>query len=324
MGPGPRVPAPLVVGGKEVAPGTRRRVELPVARFVTGEWLSLAVEVAHGARPGPAIWLSGAIHGDELDGVEIIRAVLAGLDPGELAGTVMGVPVVNVYGFVAESRYLPDRRDLNRSFPGSPDGSMAARLAHLFMTEVVERCTFGLDYHCGSDDRENLPHVRGNLDDPRVREMALAFGVPVALHNKPPDGSLRKAAHKAGAGTLVYEAGEAGRFTDEAIESGVAGTLRVLNCLGMISEAPSSTAATVEARSTRWIRAPRSGVCRIEAPLGVRVSRGARLGRVHEILGEEAVEVRSGAGGIVIGRRVNPLVYQGEALVHLATPGRKR
>lgn len=313
---------PARLGGREVPPGSRARVELPVARFVTGEWLSLGVEVVHGVRPGPSVWLSGAIHGDELDGVEIVREVLAELDPGEMAGTVMGVPVVNVFGFVAESRYLPDRRDLNRSFPGKADGSMAARLAHLFMTEVVERCVFGIDYHCGSDDRENLPHVRGNLEDPGVRSLAMAFGAPLALHNKPPDGSLRKAAEEVGARTLVYEAGEAGRFTDSAIETGIQGTRRLLRELGIVVSAPRRTVETMEARSTTWVRAPRSGICRIEVPLGARVPRGRRLGAIHEVLGEEAVAVRAGTAGIVVGRRVNPLVYQGEAVVHLAKLGK--
>ena len=191
------------------------------------------------------------------------------------------------------------------------------------MKEVVERCVFGLDFHCGSDDRENFPHVRGNLDDPELRGLAMAFGAPLALHNKPPEGSLRRAAQEVGAGTLVYEAGEAARFTDTAIETGVAGTRRVLKHLGIIRTAPRGTVETVEARSTHWVRAPRSGICRIETPLGARVSRGRRLGGIHEILGEQAVAIRAGTSGIVIGRRVNPLVYQGEAVVHLAKPVEK-
>lgn len=310
----------LEVGGTVIEPGTRRRVEVPVARFVTGEWMVLPVEVIHGHRPGPRVWLSGAIHGDELDGVEIIREVLGEMAPSRLRGAVLGIPVVNVSGFVAESRYLPDRRDLNRSFPGKAQGSMASRLAHLFMTEVVERCQVGLDFHCGSDDRENHPHIRANLDDDRTRELATAFGAPIMIHNKPPKGSLRKAASRSGARTLVYEAGEAGRFTDAAIETGVAGTLRVLASLGMIDRAPAITTPSVEARSTHWVRAPRSGICRIEAPLGSEVRKGQRLGGVYELLGEKATRVRAGVGGIVIGRRVNPLVHQGEAVVHLARP----
>jgi len=283
--------------------------------------MDLPVEVIHGRRPGPRVWLSGAIHGDELDGVEIIREVLGRLSPSELGGSVLGVPVVNAFGFVAESRYLPDRRDLNRSFPGGARGSMASRLAHLFMTEVVEQCQVGLDFHCGSDDRENHPHIRGNLDDPELRRLAAAFGAPIMIHNKPPKGSLRRAASQKGAHTLVYEAGEASGFTDAAIEMGVAGTLRVLGALGMIEDPPAAAEASVEARNTHWVRAPRSGICRIEVPLGAVVRKGERLGGVYELLGEKATRIRAGVDGVVIGRRVHPLVHQGEAVVHLARPG---
>jgi predicted deacylase len=308
----------LEVGGQRVAPGSRIRVEIPVARFVTGERLSLPVEVLHGRHPGPRVWLSGAIHGDELDGVEIIREVLAELDPDRLSGAVLAVPVVNVFGFVAESRYLPDRRDLNRSFPGKAKGSMAARLAHLFMTEVVQRCDVGLDFHCGSDDRQNLPQIRVNEGEPEALRLARAFGAPLVLPNKAPKGSLRHAAAKVGVQTLVYEAGEARRFTDSAVEVGVAGTRRVLHELGMVEEAPEPAGSVQEARDTQWVRAPRSGICRIEAPLGAEVRKGERLGGVFELLGEKATRIRAGTDGVVIGRRVNPLVHKGEAVVHLA------
>lgn len=322
-GPASFAPVPvgsLTVGGTEVPSGTRARVRIPVARFVTGDWLGFPVEVINGVRPGPRIWLSGAVHGDELDGVEIIREVLGRLDPRTLAGSVLGVPVVNVFGFVDESRDLPDRRDLNRSFPGKAKGSMAARLAHLFMTEVVERCSIGLDFHCGSDDRQNLPQVRADLDDPRVARVVRAFGAPIALHNKPPKGSLRKAATKLGAKTLVFEGGEAGRFTDSAIEAGVAGALGVLSDLEMIEAAPPVTGPVEEIRKSLWIRAPRSGICRIEVPLGARVQKGDRLGGVFELLGEKETRIRASVDGILIGRRVNPLVHKGEAVVHLARP----
>jgi len=308
------------IQGEEVPPGSRRRIEIPVARYVTGDWLHLGVEVIHGARRGPTVWLSGAVHGDELDGVEVIRAVMGELDPRTLAGTVLAVPVVNVFGFVEESRYLPDRRDLNRSFPGSKDGSMAARLAHLFMTEIVARCTVGIDFHCGSDARENLPQLRGNLDDEELKALALSFGAPFAIHNRPPRGSLRRAADEVGARTLVYEAGEAGRFTEAAIQAGLRGTLRVLKQLGMVRKAPRRNRRTRIARKTWWIRAPRSGICRLEAQLGDEVGRGRRLGGVYELLGEADVPVKASRSGVVIGRRVNPLVYQGEAVVHLARP----
>ena len=309
---------PFRIGGLEVAPGSRDNTDIPVARFVTGEWLNLPVEVVHGEEPGPVVWMSGAIHGDELDGVEIIRHVLKELRPTRMRGTVIGVPVVNVFGFAAESRYLPDRRDLNRSFPGKEDGSMASRLAHLFMTEIVARADFGLDFHCGSDDRINLPQVRANLEDPETKRIARAFAPPVLIHGKAPDGSLRKVAAGQGIPTLVYEGGESGRFTRSAIRRGVDGSLRVLAAVGMIQSAPEADDEPVEATSLGWVRAPRSGICRIDVELGDRVRKREKLGYVTELMGRDPEPFRSSSSGIVIGKRVNPLVHQGEALVHLA------
>lgn len=308
------------IGGETVEPGARVRVEIAVARLATGTWLHLPVEVVHGARPGPTLWLSAAVHGDEVDGVEIIRRVLETLEAGRLSGTVVASPVVNVFGFVAEDRYLPDRRDLNRSFPGSGRGSMASRLAHLFMEEVVGRSDYGIDFHCGSDDRENLPQVRGDLDDEETRRLAHTFGAPVTIHGKPPDGSLRKAAVKAGARVLLYEGGEARRFSPDAIQTGVRGVGRVLRALGMIPDdgAADGGSDTLESRKTHWVRAGRSGICRLDIELGQRVEKGERLGTIADALGADAHQVVAGKAGLVIGRRVNPLVHQGEAVAHLA------
>lgn len=319
-----RSEAVLRVGDRALKPGGRARVKLPVARLITGEFLSLDAEVVRGREPGPALWLSGAIHGDELDGVEIVRRVLRRLDADALAGTVFGVPVVNLFGFMSDSRYLPDRRDLNRSFPGRESGSMAARLAHLFTTEIVRRSDFGIDFHCGSDDRRNLPQVRANLDDEATRAAARAFGAPVMIHGKPPDGSLRKAAAGEGARVLVYEAGEAHRFNADAIEVGVRGVLRVLDHLEMTdgAAAPGAGAAppSLECRKTRWIRAGRSGICRLDVALGDRVQKGDRLGEISDTFGRNAHPVKIRHGGVVVGVRINPLVHRGEAVVHLAEP----
>lgn len=316
-------PGPLELGGATLLPGTRERLELPVARLTTGSLLSLPLEVVHGRRPGPALWLSGAIHGDELDGVEIIRRVLDHLRPEELAGTVVAAPIVNVYGFESGSRYLPDRRDLNRSFPGGKKGSMASRVAHLFMSEVVERCRYGVDFHCGSDQRENLPQVRANLEDEETRRLALAFGAPVAVHNTPPDGSLRKAAVKAGARVILYEAGEAGRFTPSAITGGSHGVMRILEALEMVAgdsgeeAAAPSSGEVLEVQKSRWVRAGRSGILRLSVELGERVKKNQKLGTVGDAFGRDPHPVKAQRAGIVLGRRVNPLVYQGEGLVHL-------
>lgn len=311
---------PIVVGGEAVEAGARKRLELPVARLPTGTPLDLSVEVVHGAGEGPTVWLSGATHGDELDGIEIIRQVLEELEPADVAGTVLAVPVVNLYGALNESRYLPDRRDLNRSFPGSARGSMASQLAHLLMREVVSRCAYGIDFHCGSDNRDNLPQIRADLSDEETRTLARTFGAPVMIAGTPPDGSLRRAALRAGARTLLYEGGEASRFTPSAIEVGVAGTRRVLAALGMVDGGGAPPAAeTIHASGTTWLRAPRSGVCRMDVELGQRLRKGERVAIIRDVLGRGPKDVRAREGGIVIGRRVNPLVYRGEAIVHIAS-----
>lgn len=223
----------MQVGGEAVPPGRRRELELPVARLPTDTWLSIPVVVLNGRAPGPTVWLSGAVHGDEINGVEIVRRLARTLDPRRLAGTVIAVPVVNVFGFVNESRSFPDRRDLNRSFPGSTRGSLAARLAHLFMQEVVSRSDDGIDFHTATDHRTNLPQLRCDLDDPETRRCAVAFGAPMTLHSRLRDGSLREAATSRGIPVLLYEGGEPVRFNEWAIRAGVDGALRVLQELGM-------------------------------------------------------------------------------------------
>ncbi len=204
------------IGELEVAPGRSATGELPIARQVTGTRISLPLQVVHGRSDGSTVWLSAAVHGDEINGVEIIRRVMRQLDARTMAGTVIAVPIVNVHGFLNGDRYLPDRRDLNRSFPGSPTGSLAARIANLFMTEIVSRCDVGIDLHTGSDHRTNLPQIRADLDDPETRALAEAFGAPLMLHSRIRDGSLRGAATERGATVLLFEGGEALRFDDDA------------------------------------------------------------------------------------------------------------
>jgi predicted deacylase len=196
---------PVEVAGTTVAPGRRQLVEVPVARLPTATRLNLPIIVLNGLRPGPKLWLSAVVHGDELNGLEIIRRVLEVVRPRRLAGMLLAVPVVNVFGMVTETRYLPDRRDLNRSFPGSPKGSLAAQLANLFMTNVVAACDMGIDLHTGSDHRFNLPQIRGDLEDPTTLRLARAFGAPVSVHAPLRDGSLREACRRRGIPVVVYE-----------------------------------------------------------------------------------------------------------------------
>src|SRR5690606_162804 len=221
------------IGNVRVRAGSTKEVELPITRLVTGGDVSLPVRVVHGRADGPTVWVNAAIHGDEVLGVEVIRQAMATLSARTFRGTLVAVPIVNVLGFMTGDRYLPDRRDLNRSFPGSARGSLAARIAHLFMTDVVAKCDVGIDLRTGADRRSDMPQVRADRDDPRTRELAEAFGAPVMLHAGLRDGSLRQAGREAGARVLLFEGGEALRFDDYAVEAGVVGVRRVLARLGM-------------------------------------------------------------------------------------------
>lgn len=309
----------FAIGSVRVRAGQSKDVELPITRLVTGGDATLPVRVVHGKEPGPTVWVDAAIHGDEVLGVEVIRQVLGAVSAKTLRGTLVAVPVVNVIGFMTGDRYLPDRRDLNRSFPGSARGSLASRIAHLLMTEVVSKCDVGIDLHTAADRRDNLPQIRADLDDPRTRELAEAFGAPVMLHAKLRDGSLRQAAREAGATVLLYEAGEALRFDDDATAVGVAGVLRVLEALDMLDPAarPVDT-PPVECRSSGWVRARGTGILHLDVHLGEHVEEGKRLGRISDAFGANGRIVRADRDGIVIGVTRAPIVHAGDALVHIA------
>ncbi len=313
----------LEVGGQVIPVGQSRRVELPLARVpATQIKLGMSVDVLHGAEPGPTVWICSTIHGDELNGIEIVRQVRRTLSPETMRGTVMCVPIVNMFGFIHQSRYLPDRRDLNRSFPGSARGSLAARIAHTFMSQVVERCDYGIDLHTGSDHRRNLPQIRANLDLPETRRIALAFAAPVTVDARTRDGSLRDAASRKGRHVLLYEAGEADRFNRDAVRVGVRGVRRVLIELGMVDREEADVdppSPTFIALRTQWVRARASGLLRLPVALGDRVERGARVAFISDAFGDMNVAVTAPSDGVVIGRTGHPLVRRGDALLNLAT-----
>lgn len=311
----------ICLGDTSIAPGEQRSVELALPSFYSHSPVVMPVHVINGRRDGPVLFVSAAIHGDEINGVEIIRRLLNTRQIQKLKGALIAVPVVNVYGFVSQSRYLPDRRDLNRSFPGSESGSMAARLAHTFMQKVVCQCTHGIDLHTGAIGRENLPQIRAKvIDAPQTAAMACAFGAPVILNAGLRDGSLREAVDEFGIPVLLYEAGEALRFDEVAIRAGVKGITRVMRHLGMLAKikSPKVVAAPKVARSSKWVRAPQSGVLRMVVPLGAQVVKGDIIGRVADPFGEQEVEIRATVSGIIIGKTNLPLVYEGEAVFHIA------
>lgn len=302
-----------------IGPGKLQRIELPVSRLVTQTLVSLPVTVVNGIDPGPRLWLSAAIHGDEINGVEIIAQILNRINPQKLRGTIIAVSIVNVFGFIEQSRYLPDRRDLNRSFPGSENGSLASQLANLFMREIVERSTHGIDLHTAAVHRINLPQIRANLKDETTYHCARAFGAPIMMHASTRDGSLRHAATKKGIPVLLYEAGEALRFDSLAIEMGVAGILRVMNCLEMYrDDSVEMHQYSQETKKSRWIRASCGGIFHLEVNLGDKVIKRQELGFITNAFGEQRVAVRANVNGMIISHIQNPLVNQGDAIIHLA------
>ncbi len=311
---------PIEIGGKIFKPGESGRIDLPVGELYTHEPFYMPVQVIHGKRSGPTLFLSAAIHGDELNGIEIIRRVLALPMIRRLSGTLLAVPVVNVLGVFQQSRYLPDRRDLNRSFPGSPKGSLAARLAHLFMKEIVRHSTHGIDLHTGALHRSNLPQIRADLDHAETARLALAFGAPVALNASLRPGSLRDSAASMGIPILLYEAGEALRFDEVSIRVGVKGIISAMRELKMLAPRRAHNKPPPEpfvARSSSWVRAPGSGVFRAAVTLGSRVVKDQPLGTISDPFGDHDEEVTAGFSGIVIGRTNIPLVHEGEALFHI-------
>lgn len=312
----------LVIGDEAVAPGERKSINLPIADLYTGTSLYMPVKVIRGKRAGPVLFVSAAVHGDELNGVEIIRRLLVQKSLRSIRGTLIAVPVVNVHGFLNQSRYLPDRRDLNRSFPGSAKGSIAARMADTFINEIVSKAEYGIDLHTGAINRSNLPQIRANLDDAVTSELAHSFGAPVLLNASIRDGSLRSCAADRDFPLLVYEAGEALRFDEVSIRAGLRGVLRLMRYLEMLSPTKSTKSPKriepVIAASTSWVRAPASGIVSRKVELGARVVESQTLATVGDPLGEAQEKVFAPFDGIVIGRNNLPLAHEGDALFNVA------
>jgi predicted deacylase len=311
----------IVIGNTTIRPGQDTIVDLPLAGLYTHTQLTLPVHVVNGKKPGPTLALLAAIHGDELNGVDIIRRVIAHRDIKRLRGRLLAVPIVNVFGFINRSRYLPDRRDLNRSFPGRREGSVASRLAHLVTTEVVSKADFCIDLHTGAIDRPNLPQIRANLDVPGVLDLARAFETPVIIDANTIEGSLRAYAESNDMPLLVYEAGEALQFDEFSIKAGFRGVLRVMRTLGMLRPVKRKRPAieAIISRGTSWVRAPASGIVHARCRLGDRVAAGQLLANMADPFGQNLTEVKAQSAGILIGRSTLPLAHEGDALFHVAS-----
>ncbi len=306
-----------MIAGRRPTPGTVRKVNLKVSETAFHQPARIPVTIVCGKDPGPTIFVTAAVHGDEVNGVPIVRRLLDRLEPDKMAGTFVGVPVVNRFGFPSGDRYLPDRRDLNRHFPGRPDGSMANRMADALFTKVLSKCDYGIDLHTAATGRANLCHVRGDVDDPQVKAMLKAFGTPIMMSGAGPTGALRRALTEAGVPTIIFEAGEPARFESHVADVGYRGCLRVMRSLGMLPQKVRRPPLQVLVRRSEWLRSDHGGIVDLKVEPGDLVNRGKHLAHIHDPYGRHVDAVVAPKAGVVIGVATNPVTNPGTAIVHL-------
>ncbi len=308
----------LVIGGREIRRGTSEQIFLKVSEYYTATPVNVPVTVIRGRRPGPKLFLTAAIHGDELNGVEIVRRVMTSLTPEQVRGTLICVPVANRVGFLTHTRYLPGRRDLNRYFPGDPRGNSAARIAHTLFTEIVGRARCGIDLHTASVGRTNLPHVRADMSNDKVRRMARAFATEIIIDSTGFPGTLRAAATAASVPTIIFEAGETFRFQKNMVARGVVGVRSVLASLRMIEEPAKEARFQVVIKRSEWIRSVRGGIGDLLVRPGEIVYAEQEIASITNPFGREVSLVRSPLTGLIIGVTTVPMVNPGDAICHVA------
>lgn len=311
----------LIIGGHKIRPGETKDVNLFISKLYDFTDTFMPVKVIRGIEDGPRLFVCATVHGDEVNGIEIIKRLMNHKRLKDIKGTLVAVPIVNVFGFNNMIRYLPDRRDLNRCFPGSKKGSLGARLAHLFVTEILNKCTHGIDLHTGSRHRTNLPQVRACLNDSETSRLSHQFDVPVILNAQLINGSLRKVAYRKKIPLIVFEGGEPLRYDEIAIRVGLSGVLSVMQALGMIpAEAKKSKSIkSFTANDSYWERAPHSGILIIKKKLGSLIDKNDLLGVISDPLGNDNIEIHAQGKGIIIGHTQLPLVNRGDAMFHVAT-----
>lgn len=302
----------------EIQPGESTSVEVNIARLPSRAPIDIIITVARAVEPGPVLLLMGGLHGDEINGIEIVRRIIERGLYIPVKGTVICIPIINIYGFINFSRNVPDGKDVNRSFPGNKNGSLASRIAYYLMNDIIPKIDYGIDFHTGGADRDNYPQVRCVLNDPVNRELANAFYAPVTLHAAYRPNSLRQAAEKLGKKVIVFEGGESSRLNEHAIEHGVNGTIRLMNHLG-ISSFPFAKPTYVNQvfMHSSWIRARTSGIFQSKVACGDEIRKNQQVGVITDPFGAYRVQVKSHIAGRVISLNHDPVLHQGDAVVHI-------
>jgi uncharacterized protein len=307
----------IVIAGQEIGPGEFKEIDINIARLPSHTIIDTPIYVSRGDEDGPVLALTAGMHGDEINGMEIVRRLLdSGLHQPKRGVTVC-MPIVNVYGFLNYSRDVPDGKDINRSFPGNKNGSLASRVAYHLMNEVIPFIDVGIDFHTGGAMRANYPQVRAVLANARNVELANAFHAPFTIDSSFRPNSLRKEASRKGKNIIVYEGGESLRFDQQAIEEGLAGTLRLMKFLNMIDWAPDPSEENKVIWSTTWIRSKNAGLFQSNVKCGQLVHKGEWVGTITDPFGEFKEQIRANETGYVIGLNHIPVINAGDALMHI-------
>lgn len=308
----------LKIGDCIIRKGSNRFTELYIARLPSGTEIHLPVHIFRSAVDGPVVLLSGGMHGDEINGIEIVRRLVASKQLNKLkCGSVIALPIINIFGFLNFSRDVPDGKDVNRSFPGSANGSLASFVAYTLSNEILPQIDFGVDYHTGGSSRTNYPQVRIAEKDTLALENAKRMQIPFILKSSLIEGSLRHHAYQAKKSIVVYEAGESLRFDEHGIEEAIKGTLRLLKSYDMISTAPKAKSESIMLQNSKWVRADAAGIFRFLKKSGDRVKQGDTLGKITDAGNQYEVSIESPENGFIIGHNNNPVVHKGDALFHI-------
>lgn len=316
--PATRTP-PFIIAGERIPLGQSRDVRLTISETYTGDKVRVPLRVIRAKKPGPCIFITAAIHGDEVNGTGIIHDFLFGDAVKLKCGTLVLAPVVNVFGFESHERYLPDRRDLNRSFPGTKKGSLASRIAYTLMTELVDKCDYGIDLHTAAFQRTNFPNIRADLTNASARRLAEAFGCVMVVDGKGPLGSFRREATKRGCPTIILEAGEPWKVEPSVLQIGTQGIRNVLSELGMLDLPKVRPPFLAKVRQTQWVRATVGGILKFHVSPGDFVESGQPIVTNYSIMGVEQNVLSSPTHGIVLGMATMPAVKPGEPICNIAT-----
>lgn len=310
----------LIINGEDILPNESKLINVNIAKLPSATSINIKVIVNRGSEDGPVLLLTAGLHGDEVNGIEILRRLIENDYHIPQKGTTICIPVINIYGFINFSRYVPDGKDINRTFPGNKNGSLAARISHFLMKSIVPNIDYGIDFHTGGASRSNYPQIRCVLNNPTNFKLADYFQAPFTINAPLLAKSLRHAASKLGKSILVYEGGETLRLDEMVVNEGVEGTLRVMHALDMIPDAPASQKENIILQKTSWVRSRYSGLFQSDLTLGQRINRSKVVGTVCDPFGAFKNKIKAPHAGYIIGLNFHPLVHQGDALVHIGIP----